>query len=79
MRAGADPSLALGPSWKGPASFAEDAGRVARLRSEAQIPASLNHPSIAAIYGLEESDGIVALALDRRAGKGAMTLAAFCA
>ncbi len=46
-----------------PAAFAQDAERVARLRREAQVLASLNHPNIAAIYGLEETDGKLALAL----------------
>jgi serine/threonine protein kinase len=39
-----------------PEEFANDAERVARLRREAKVLASLNHPNIAAIYGLEESD-----------------------
>ena len=47
-----------------PAAFAADAGRVARFKREAQILAPLNHPSIAAIYGLEESEGTLALALE---------------
>jgi Tol biopolymer transport system component/tRNA A-37 threonylcarbamoyl transferase component Bud32 len=38
-----------------PAAFTEDAERVARFRREAQVLATLNHPNIAAIYGLEES------------------------
>ena len=37
-----------------PESFALDADRVARFTREAQVLASLNHPNIAAIYGLEE-------------------------
>jgi len=37
-----------------PAEFASDRERVARFKREAQILASLNHPNIAAIYGLEE-------------------------
>ncbi|MEO5762299.1 MAG: protein kinase [Vicinamibacteria bacterium] len=38
-----------------PAAFAQDHERVARFKREAQVLASLNHPNIAAIYGLEES------------------------
>ena len=41
-----------------PAAFANDPDRMARFEREAQVLASLNHPNIAAIYGLEESDGI---------------------
>jgi len=37
-----------------PAAFAQDHERVARFKREAQVLASLNHPNIAAIYGLEE-------------------------
>jgi len=38
-----------------PDSFASDSERTARFRREAQVLAALNHPGIAAIYGLEES------------------------
>ena len=38
-----------------PDSFASDPERTARFRREAQVLAALNHPAIAAIYGLEES------------------------
>ncbi len=47
-----------------PEAFAHDKERVARFRREAQVVASLNHPNIAAIYGIEESDGVVGLALE---------------
>ncbi len=47
-----------------PSAFAQDAERVARFRREAQVLASLNHPNIAAIHGLEESEGVLALALE---------------
>src|SRR5258707_14394169 len=47
-----------------PESFAHDAERMARFEREAQVLASLNHPNIAAIYGLEESDGVRALVME---------------
>jgi serine/threonine-protein kinase len=47
-----------------PESFARDPERVARFQREAQVLASLNHPNIAAIYGVEESDGIRALVME---------------
>ena len=40
-----------------PAAFAADTERMARFRREAQVLASLNHPNIAAVYGLEDGDG----------------------
>jgi serine/threonine protein kinase len=47
-----------------PASFTNDSERVARFRREAQVLASLNHPHIAAIYGLEEANGAQFLVLE---------------
>jgi serine/threonine protein kinase len=47
-----------------PELFASDVDRLARFQREAQVLASLNHPNIAAIYGLEEADGIRALVLE---------------
>ena len=47
-----------------PEAFARDAQRMARFRREAQVLASLNHPNIATIYGLEESNGNCALAME---------------
>jgi len=47
-----------------PEEFAKDADRVARFQREAKLLASLNHPNIASIYGLEESEGIHFLVLE---------------
>ncbi len=47
-----------------PQAFARDRERVARFQREAQLLATLNHPRIAAIYGLEESHGVYGLALE---------------
>lgn len=38
-------------------TFTKDPERLARLEREARVLASLNHPNIGAIHGLEESDG----------------------
>jgi Tol biopolymer transport system component len=40
-----------------PEAFAHDADRLSRFQREAKILASLNHPNIATIFGLEHSDG----------------------
>jgi serine/threonine-protein kinase len=44
--------------------FANDPDRLVRFEREAQLLAALNHPHIATIYGLEETDGIRALAME---------------
>jgi serine/threonine protein kinase len=46
-----------------PSAFHTDPDRRARLEREARLLAALNHSHIAAIYGLEESDGVQALVL----------------
>jgi serine/threonine protein kinase len=45
-------------------ALATDADYMARFTREAQVLASLNHPNIAAIYGLEDSDGQRALVME---------------
>src|SRR5512132_3743835 len=47
-----------------PDSIAADRERLARFQREAEVLASLNHPNIAAIYGLERSDGATALVME---------------
>src|SRR6266852_6135255 len=47
-----------------PDSFANDPDRLARFTREAQTLASLNHPNIAHIYGVEESGGVRALVME---------------
>jgi Protein kinase domain len=59
-----------------PAEFAGDLERLARFQREARMLAALNHPNIAAIYGLEESEGDSFLVLElvgRDAGRVAPT------
>jgi len=52
-----------------PQAFAQDPERLARFQREAQVLASLNHPNIAAIYGLEESGGERCLILELVPGR----------
>ena len=44
-----------------PPAFAEDTARMARFEREAQVLASLNHPNIAAIYGIESGSLVMEL------------------
>src|SRR4030095_6975921 len=47
-----------------PDTFAQDPDRLARFDREAKTLASLNHPNIAIIHGLEKADGIRALVME---------------
>ena len=65
-----------------PDAFTSDPERMARFEREAKLLASLNHPNIAGIYGLEQADGNRFLVLEyvegetlqSRLSKGALTL-----
>ena len=47
-----------------PDIYASDPERLARFQREAQILASINHPNIAHVYGLEQADGVQALVIE---------------
>ena len=47
-----------------PEAFTADPERLARFEREAKVLASLNHPNIGSIYGLEEAAGVKALVLE---------------
>jgi serine/threonine protein kinase len=47
-----------------PAALAQDVDRLARFEREARTLASLNHPNIAIIHGLERSQGTIALVME---------------
>jgi serine/threonine protein kinase/Tol biopolymer transport system component len=47
-----------------PAAVATHPGLIDRLRREAKLLAAVNHQNIAAIYGIHESDGVIALILE---------------
>ena len=49
-----------------PDAVATDSERLARFQREAEVLASLNHPNIAAIHGLERADGQSALVMEGR-------------
>ncbi len=54
-----------------PEAFTHDADRAARFEREARVLASLNHPNIATIHGVEESGGrkFLVMELGRDAGR----------
>ena len=64
-RLGRDVALKILPN-----AVVPDPERLARFRREAQLLASLNHPNIAAVYGLEEAQGHLAIALELVEGEG---------
>ena len=47
-----------------PEAFVADAERLARFKREAHLLASLNHPNIAAIYGLEDAGSTPAIVME---------------
>ena len=47
-----------------PDAFAADPDRLARFRREAKTLASLNHPNIGGIHGLEEAQGVTAIVME---------------
>jgi eukaryotic-like serine/threonine-protein kinase len=51
-----------------PDALAHDPDRLARFQREAEVLASLNHPNIAHIHGLEEADGVKALVMELAEG-----------
>src|SRR5262249_47006516 len=61
-----------------PETFAHDSGRMTRFQREAQVLASLNHPNIGAIYGVEERALVMELVegptLAERIARGAMAI-----
>jgi Tol biopolymer transport system component len=57
-----------------PASMASDADRLARFQREAEVLAALNHPNIAAIYGLEKTPDLTALVMELVEGDDLSTM-----
>src|SRR6476660_3689596 len=47
-----------------PPSVSADPERLSRFQREAEVLAALNHPHIAAVYGLEDSGGVTALVME---------------
>ena len=47
-----------------PEGFSQDPDRLARFQREAELLATLNHPNIASVYGLEKSDSATAIVME---------------
>jgi eukaryotic-like serine/threonine-protein kinase len=45
-------------------AFAQDPDRLARFQREAELLATLNHPNIAAVHGLEQTEGVTGIVLE---------------
>lgn len=52
-----------------PEAFSQDTQRLDRFEREAKVLASLNHPGVATLYGLESSDGIQFLVMELVGGE----------
>ena len=52
-----------------PEAFAHDPERLSRFQREAKMLAALNHPNIATIYGLEQSNGVHYLVMELVSGE----------
>src|SRR6202140_4768753 len=52
-----------------PEAFEHDGERLSRFQREARMPAALNHPNIATIFGLEQSDGVHFLVMELVPGR----------
>src|SRR5271169_6702591 len=52
-----------------PVNFVNDPERLSRFQHEARMLAALNHPNIATIYGLEQSDGVTCLVMELVSGE----------
>ena len=59
-----------------PQAFAADTERMARFDREAKLLASLNHPNIASIYGIEDTDSTRALVMEMSQGPRSRTVSA---